>query len=129
MPIHAVVFSKRRADLSPEQFRKQYDEHIDFSLGYFGHLWLSYKRAFLGPANYLSGKDTPHDAAPAAPYDAVAELVLADNAFEEQAKILANDPHFAQALDEDEMRTFDRDATFITFCDVVVTEDLPRKKS
>lgn len=128
MPIHALVFSKRRSDLSPEQFRKQYDEHIDFSLKYFGHLWLSYKRNFLGTANYLSAKHEPHEAAPAAPYDAVAELILADNAFEEQGKILAGDPDFAKALDADELRTFDRDATFITFCDVVETHGLPRKK-
>lgn len=122
MPIKAIILVKRRSDLTPEQFRKQYDEHVELGRQHFGHLWYSYKRNFLGPATYLDAAWPPPETPPAPPYDVVAELVYRDLAALEEQGRLARDPEVARRTIEDEIRTFDRSATCITFCEVVETD-------
>ena len=88
----------------------------------FGHLWLSYKRNFLGPATCLEAAWTAGEVQTEAPYDVVAELVLKDmSAFEEQGRI-TEERGLAPFIVEDEKRTFDRAATCIMISEVVETE-------
>ena len=128
MTVKAIILSKRRPDLTPEQFRKQYDEHVELALKNFRHLWVSYKRTFLGPVTFLDAAWPPPETQPEAPYDAVAELVYRDMAaLEEQGRIIAADPEITRLTVEDEMRTFDRSKTCITFQVETVETDLSAK--
>lgn len=130
MTVKAIILSKRKPGLTHEQFRQQYDEHVELALKYFGHLWVSYKRHFLGPVTFLESAWPPPENPPEGPYDAVAELVYRDMAaLEEQGRIIAADPELGRVTVEDEMRTFDRSVTCITFQVDTVETDLSPYRS
>mgnify|MGYP003562467236 CR=1 FL=1 len=123
MPIKKIVMVKRKAGLTPEQFRDGYENsHSRLAVELFGHLWLSYKRHYLTTGHCFaeSGEDKGPDVVG---FDAVSEFVLRDKgAYAEMAKI---SPENAARLKEDEDKWFETSRSFLMSCDTV-EEDLRR---
>jgi hypothetical protein len=130
MTIRIMVLLKRKPGLSPEAFRRAYEQgHSRLAVKLFGHLWSQYRRHYLGSANtFMEVKGAPSDNSgaelSAAPFDVITELV-----FENAADLDAMNRVVAEnqaLLAEDEGRMFDRPACLLVRCDTV-EEDLPRR--
>jgi hypothetical protein len=125
MPIKRIVMVKRKAGLTPEQFRDGYENsHSRIAVELFGHLWLEYRRNYLTTGN--SFEPGPHGTSGGADeigFDAVSEFVLRDEA------ALAEMGRIAQAnlarIKEDEARWFDQTRCWNVACETVV-ENLNR---
>lgn len=109
MPIRMLVMVRRKADLTPEAFRDGYENsHSRVAVELFGHLWLSYRRNYLGAGRRFGtgmSVGTP-GAADDVGFDAISEYLLRDEAaLAEMGRIsLAN----LQRIKEDEARWFDQ---------------------
>lgn len=125
MPIKRIVMVKRKAGLTPEQFRYGYENsHSRIAVELFGHLWLEYRRNYLTIGH--SFEPGPHGSAGGADeigFDAVSEFVLRDAAaLAEMGRIaLAN----LARIKEDEARWFDQTRCWNVACETVV-ENLSR---
>lgn len=128
MPVKSIVMLKRKQGLTPAEFRTSYEaRHSRLALRLFGHLWLEYRRNYLGPANRFAAEaGTPTDDAAAGtscPYDAITEIVYHDRAALEESNRIAALPENARLLAEDEASLFDREASFAAVVEVF-EEDL-----
>src|SRR5215212_9466614 len=120
MTIKILWMLKRKAGITPAQFREHYERsHAAIARKYVGHLLMSYTRnyqteAWGGTATDPAGfRQRPFD------YDCITELVVADeDAFEEMGRIFAA-PDASAELIEDELKFLDRDATVMLRCEVV----------
>lgn len=82
MPIKMLVLVRRKAGLTPEQFRDGYENsHSRIAVRLFGHLWLSYRRNYLTGARNFDGGSEGIDAVG---FDAISEFVLRDEAAAEE---------------------------------------------
>ena len=118
MPVKALVLVKRRSDLSDEVFRERYDGHVGLAIKHFGHLWLDYRRNFIGASAPFAAETAGEGPA----YDAIAEITFRDMAAVEESQRIAQDPQVARVLATDEERIFDRQISRIAICEVVETK-------
>ena len=122
MPVKKMVLVRRKAGLTPEEFRDGYENsHARIAVKLFGHLWLSYTRNYLLPGrNFKSGQ---YDGVEQMGFDAISEFVLRDEAaWDEMNRIAAAN---ADMIKEDEARWFEQVHCWLADCDPVV-EDLGR---
>lgn len=127
MPVKVMLMIRRKAELSPEAFRTAYEErHAPLASRLFGHLWLEYRRNYLGLANRFAreaGTPTTEAAAEASPpYDVVTEMVFRDRASLEEMNRIAIQAENARLLAEDEATLFDRENCWTCVCDVAETD-------
>lgn len=131
MPVKLIVMVRRKEGLSPESFRHGYENgHARLAVRLFGHLWLAYRRNYLGAAHNFAGgigwADDAQTRAADTGYDAISEIVFPDMAaVEEMNRIAAK--HQAE-IQEDEHRWFDRASCWLAACDTV-EEDLSAAKA
>lgn len=120
MPVKKMVMVRRKAGMTPEEFREGYENsHSRIAVRLFGHLWLSYTRNYLiSGRNFQTGQV---DGADALGFDAISEFVLRDEAaLAEMGRIaLAHQ----ELIKDDEARWFDQVHCWIADCEPVV-EDL-----
>ena len=123
MPMKMIILSKRRPDLSPEQFRDGYENsHSRLGVELFGHLWASYTRNYIqhGTTFAQRGVGDP-DGPDEIGFDAITEIVFKrDDALEELGKISLKN---RDRIIEDESRWFHQKRSWTVFCDTIV-EDL-----
>lgn len=115
MSIRMLVMVKRKAGLTPEQFRDGYENsHSRIAVRLFGHLWLSYRRNYLKSARSFNGSAFGIDVIG---FDAVSEFVLRDAAAAEEMGRIAREN--AEMLAHDEDMWFDQ-----THCWKVAVESI-----
>ncbi len=120
MPIKKIVMVRRKAGLSPEEFRDGYENsHSRLAVELFGHLWLAYRRNYLLGARSFAAA-TGHGGDDLG-YDAVSEFVLRDEAALEEMQVIAF-KNFAR-IKEDEARWFDQARSWNVACETI-EEDL-----
>lgn len=122
MPIKKIVLVRRKAGLSPEEFRDGYENsHSRIAVRLFGHLWLSYTRNYLLPGRNF--KTAQFDGPDAMGFDAISEFVLRDEAaWDEMNRIAAEN---TVLIKEDEARWFDQVHCWLADCEPLV-EDFGR---
>lgn len=120
MPIKKLVLVRRKAGLTPEEFRDGYENsHARIAVSLFGHLWLSYTRNYLRPGRNF--KSAQYDTVETMGFDAISEFVLADEAaWDEMNRIAAANKDM---IKEDEARWFDQVHCWLADCEPIV-EDL-----
>ncbi|KAJ5100446.1 EthD domain-containing protein [Penicillium angulare] len=121
MPIRAFGFASRKAGISPSEFKKCYEAHVDLLKRLAGPVFpLSHKRHYLTrdsveappdgasalnpttPATVLLGKQSDFD------MDAYVELVFADQAALEAFVAVVFEPGNAALIEKDEEGFLDR---------------------
>ena len=123
MLIKRIIMVRRKAGLTPEQFRDGYENsHSRIAVELFGHLWLDYRRNYLTVGRSFEPGDHGGEGGPAEiGFDAVSEFLLRDEA------ALAEMGRIAEAnmarIKEDEARWFDQTRCWNVACETVV-EDL-----
>jgi hypothetical protein len=120
MPIKRIIMVKRKAGLSPEEFRAGYENsHSRIAVELFGHLWTSYRRNYLLTGrNFASGEsDGPDEIG----FDAVSEFVLRDAAGLEEMQRIAQAN--IDRLSADEARWFEQTRCWNVSCETI-EEDL-----
>lgn len=128
MPIKTILMLKRKPGMTAKAFREAYEtRHSRLALRLFGHLWLEYRRNYLGGANRFvdsAGSPLGNDAAATlCPYDVVTEIVYRDETALEESNRVAAIPDNARLLAADEESLFDREACLVSVVEVV-EEDL-----
>jgi len=119
MPVKMIVMVRRKAGLTPEEFRDGYENsHSRIAVRLFGHLWISYRRNYLRIARNFSGESWGSDVVG---FDAVSEFVLRDEAAAEEMSRIARE--HAEMLAEDEARWFDQSHCWKVSCETI-DEDL-----
>ena len=123
MPVKVIVLVRRKAGLTPEQFRDGYENsHSRIAVELFGHLWIEYRRNYLTTG--YSFEPDAHGSGGGADeigFDAVSEFVLRDEAaLEEMGRISAAN---IARIKEDEAKWFDQSRCWIVGCETV-EEDL-----
>lgn len=121
MPVKKIVMVRRRADLTPEQFRDGYENsHSRIAVELFGHLWLSYRRHYLTRGHNFA-RSGESEGPTEIGFDAVSEFVLLDEAAEaEMSRIaMAN----WKRIKDDEALWFDQAHCWTVGCEWV-EEDL-----
>jgi hypothetical protein len=128
MPIKVIIMVKRKAGLTPEQFRHAYETgHSRLALKLFGHLWLEYRRHYLKGANsFVAAAGIPGYGAGQAEcaFDAISETVFPDMDALQESNRIASLPENKRMLAEDEERLFDRHNCWVAVADMV--SDDPR---
>lgn len=119
MSIRMLVMVKRKPGLAFEAFRQGYEEsHARLAVRLFGHLWLSYRRNYLGEAFcFAPDAGSVAQGTHATGYDAVSELIFRDEAALEEMNRIALDHR--DELWADEERWFDRPNCWMVLCDSV----------
>ena len=126
MPIKRIIMVRRKAGLSPEQFRDGYENsHSRIAVELFGHLWLDYRRNYLtGGRSFEPGDHGGEGGPEEIGFDAISEFLLSDEA------ALAEMGRIAEAnlarIKEDEARWFDQTRCWNVACETVV-EDFGRR--
>jgi hypothetical protein len=119
-----IVMLRRKPGLSPEEFRKGYEEsHSRIAVRLFGHLWLAYRRNYLSMGRkFLDNKgmagqrDTDELG-----FDAISEYILKDEAaYAEMGRIAAAN---YDLIKDDEALWFDQQHCWTVACETV-EEDL-----
>jgi len=121
VPVRRIVMVRRKAGLTPEQFRDGYENsHSRIAVRLFGHLWLSYRRNYLTTGHkFADGSETA--VAGDTGFDAISEFVLRDEAALAEMGRIAME-NFAM-IKEDEAKWFDQSHCWTMACDSV-EEDL-----
>lgn len=121
MPVRQIVMVRRKPGLTPEEFRKGYEEsHSRIAVRLFGHLWLSYRRNYLTTGhNFADGGETAR--ADDTGFDAISEFVLRDEAAQAEMSRIAMEN--IAMIKEDEAKWFDQSCCWNMSCDSV-EEDL-----
>ncbi len=117
MPIRHIIMVRRKPGLSPEEFRKGYEEsHSRIAVRLFGHLWLSYRRNYLTTGhNFAQAGETA--LADDTGFDAISEFVLRDEAaLAEMRRIGAEN---MAEIKEDEAKWFDQARCWNMACESV----------
>jgi EthD domain len=124
MPVKVILFLKRKAGLTPQQFRAHYESsHVKLAQKYIGHLIVGYRRnypqfATLNPSNVPAGSQpAPHDIG----YDCITEIWIKDEAALAEVTRIFNDPVLKPILAADELKFLQRDATVMIVSDEVDT--------
>jgi hypothetical protein len=124
MPVKVVFFLKRKAGLTPQQFRTHYESsHVKLAQKYIGHLIVGYKRnypqlAFLNPSSVPAGSQpAPYDIG----YDCITEMWAKDEAALAEIGRIFNDPVINPILAADELKFLQRDATVMIVSEEVDT--------
>jgi hypothetical protein len=120
MPIRKIVMVRRKAGLSPEEFRRGYEEsHSRIAVRLFGHLFLSYRRNYLTKGhNFAEGGETA--VADDTGFDAISEFVLRDEAaLAEMGRIAMEN---IAMIKEDEAKWFDQSHSWNMGCESVEEE-------
>lgn len=119
-----IFFLKRKAGITPEQFREHYERsHVRLAQKYIGHLLTGYVRnypsfAALDPSNVAPGtQPAPYDVG----YDAITEMRVKDMAAIEEIGRIFNAPEVQPILKADERKFLDDKATVMIVCDEVDT--------
>ena len=117
MPIRKIILARRKAGLTPEQFREGYENsHSRIAVRLFGHLWLSYRRNYITMGhNFAVG--TESDGPDQIGFDAVSEFVLRDEEAEAEMTRIAM-ANYAM-IKEDEAKWFDQTHCWNVACDTV----------
>ena len=123
MAIKTILMLKRKQGMSAEDFRIAYEtRHSRLARRLFGHLWLEYRRNYLGPTNRFSdaaGTPTEDDeAGTISPYDVITEIVYRDPAALEESNRIAAMPENKRLLAEDEESMFEREACYAAIVEV-----------
>lgn len=115
-----VFFLKRKAGITPEQFREHYEtSHVRLAQKYIGHLLTGYVRnypilATLDPSNApVNVPPVPYDVG----YDAITEMRVRDMAAVAEIGRIFNDPQVQPILKADEQKFLDDKATVMIVCD------------
>ena len=120
MPVKIIVMVRRKAGLSPEQFRDGYENsHAAMAVRLFGHLWLSYQRNYLtrtGNNFARGGPEGPDEIG----FDAVSEFVLRDEAAQAEMGRIAQEN--MAMIKEDEARWFDQAHCWTVGCETVIAQ-------
>ena len=122
MAVKKIVMVKRKAGLTPEEFRRGYEtSHSRIAIELFGHLWTSYHRNYL--TSGYAFEPGGNAAGPAEiGFDAVSEFVLRNaEAMAEMGRI-AMLHH--ERIKEDEARWFDQTHCFVVDCETMVEPGL-----
>jgi hypothetical protein len=124
MPVKVIFFAKRKAGLTPQQFRAHYESsHVKLAQKYIGHLIVGYRRnypqfATLNPTNVPAGSQpAPHDIG----YDCITELWFKDEAALAEVARIFSDPVLSPILAADEEKFLQRDATVMIVSEEVDT--------
>lgn len=107
MPVKMIVLVKRRADLSPTEFRDGYENsHSRIAVKLFGHLWIAYRRNYLIAGRTFAHGNVRGSLGPdEIGYDVISEIVLRDQqALEEMGRIAGENFEMIKA---DEARWFE----------------------
>ncbi len=117
MGLKRVVMVKRKAGLTPEQFRAGYEgSHSRIAVELFGHLWTSYRRNYL--ATGYAFEPGGNAAGPAEiGFDAVSEFVLRDEEAAAEMGRIAMAHH--EMIKEDEAKWFDQVRSFVVSCETI----------
>jgi EthD domain len=122
MPVKVIFFLKRKAGLTPQQFRTHYENsHVKLAQKYIGHLVVAYKRnypqfATLNPSNVPPGSQpAPYDVG----YDCITEMWVKDEAALAEVARIFNDPVINPILAADELKFLQREATVM-----IVSEEI-----
>ncbi|HEY9315707.1 EthD domain-containing protein [Williamsia sp.] len=108
MPITMLIMAKRKAGLTPEQFREGYEKsHSRIAVNLFGHLWTSYRRTYLVEGHRFAESATGWAGGPAElHYDAISEYILRDAAAADEMIRIAVEN--LDLIKEDEALWFDQ---------------------
>jgi len=123
MPVKSILMLKRKQGMTPEEFRTAYEtRHRPTALRLFGHLWLTYRRNYLGPGSSFAaaaGTPTNDDASETlCPYDVITEIIYRDmDALEESNRIAAIAENI-RLLAEEEESMFDREWCYAAVVEV-----------
>jgi hypothetical protein len=123
MAFKMILLVRRKAGLTPEQFRKGYENsHSRIGVRLYGHLWTEYRRNYLGRgANFNQTRACGSSGPDEIGFDAVSEFIVRDEAaWEEMQRISAANQELIQ---EDEARWFDQVHSYIVPCETI-EEDL-----
>ncbi len=117
MPIKKIVMVRRKAGLSPAEFRDGYENsHARMAVELFGHLWLSYRRNYLTHGhNFARGGEAEGPAEIG--FDAVSEFVLRDAAAEAEMSRIAMEN--LDMIKQDEARWFDQAHCWTVGCETI----------
>jgi uncharacterized protein (TIGR02118 family) len=121
--IKLIFMLKRKAGMSPDAFRDHYEQvHVPMARRYIGHLLSDYRRNYpqLAVRNPSAQGDDPSDPVPT-PYDAVAEMWLADQAAVAEMTRIFNDPEISPVLNADQLEFLEPDQTLMLVCEEVST--------
>lgn len=124
---------KRKAGITPEQFRERYERHARLGQELAGHLISRYKRNYKIETKG-GGTPTTHDGTgnfgPMEwEYDCIAEICFPnEEAYNENSRIFA-DPVLGKKFHEDEEDFLDRKAVIMFKCDEVDTGTTARRKA
>ncbi len=128
MSIRLLVMLNRKPGMRAEEFRTAYETgHVPLALRLFGHLWLEYRRNYMGSANsFASASGAPVEGKAAQvkpPFDVVTELVFKDvAALEEMNRIYLEN---VAEITADEDRMFDRPNCWLVRCDTIEQDLTP----
>jgi hypothetical protein len=124
MPVKVILFLKRKAGLTPEQFRVHYESsHVKLAQRYLGHLIVGYRRnyprfATLNPSSVPAGSQpAPHDIG----YDCITEIWVKDEAAFAELRRIFDDPVIGPIVAADELKFLQRDATVMIVSEEVDT--------
>jgi hypothetical protein len=124
MPVKVIFFIKRKAGLTPQQFRAHYENsHAKLAQKYIGHLIVGYRRSYpqfasLNPTNVPAGSQpAPYDIG----YDCITELRFTDEAALAEDGRIFNDPVNKPILAADEAKFLQREATVMIVSEEVDT--------
>jgi hypothetical protein len=124
MPVKMIFLLKRKAGLTPEQFRAHYENsHVKLVQKHIGHLFVGYRRnyprfASLAPSGATAGSQpAPYDLG----YDCVTELWLRDEAALTEVHSVFNDPAIKPILAADEASFLQPEATVMIVSEEVDT--------
>jgi len=128
MPIKSILMLKRKKGMTPEEFRIAYEtRHSRLALRLFGHLWIEYRRNYLGTASsFLAEAGTPTSRVVSetqSTHDVITEIVYRDMDALEESNRIAAIPENRRLLAEDEEELFDREACYAAVVEVF-DEDL-----
>jgi len=120
MPVKMIVMVKRKAGLTPQEFREGYENsHSRIAVRLFGHLWIDYRRNYLqsgrrfSDGNEMIGQRAPDEIG----YDAISEYILQDTgALAEMGRIAQIN---AGLIKEDEARWFDQENCWSVNCETI----------
>jgi hypothetical protein len=117
MGIKRIVMVKRKAGLTPEEFRAGYEgSHSRIAVELFGHLWISYRRNYL--TSGYAFEPGGNAAGPAEiGFDAVSEFILRDEAA--AAEMGRISMQHIERIKEDEARWFDQTRCFVVACETI----------
>lgn len=117
--IKIIFLIKRKPELNVDQFRHHYENsHVPLAKKHFGDIILDYRRNYPKTSG-LNPVDNAADGGISAPipYDAITEMVLADEASLNEMLRRFGSSDLQNLLAEDEARFMDREALTMLICD------------